>query len=422
MATIKFLLQSASETASIYVRLSISRNNVIKRKSGYFIDSKSWNKDKGMPKSKLEDPKSVKNKLEKLRSYLLIEYTNEFASGIKINGDWLQLKIDIFNNKVKIIDLDLITNYIQKYIDDAPAKKNQKNELGLSERRIKGLVTFKNLFTRFENETSSGKKYLIRDVDIPFSEKFNTWFNKKGYSKNYAGKNSDNLKTICLDAEKNGIRISPQLKAIKSFSENKEPEAIIYLNESEQQKISDTYFEQEYLANAKKWLLFGCLIGQRVGDLLDITMENFKEYKGKQILEIKQQKTGKLVAIPLFPKTLKIIEDGMPYKISSTKFNEYIKIVCAKAQINDIVPGREKTESNGPTRIVLAPKHKLISSHVCRRSFASNFYGVFPTPMLIQITGHSTEKMFLKYIGKTSYDNATQMLDYLENYNFYGKI
>jgi hypothetical protein len=58
------------------------------------------------------------------------------------------------------------------------------------------------------------------------------------------------------------------------------------------------------------------------------------------------------------------------------------------------------------------PKYQVISSHVCRRSFATNFYGRIPTPVLMNITAHGSEQMFLKYIGKTTYDNAYQMLDY----------
>lgn len=47
-------------------------------------------------------------------------------------------------------------------------------------------------------------------------------------------------------------------------------------------------------------------------------------------------------------------------------------------------------------------KFKLISSHIGRRSFATNFYGEeeYPTPLLMSVTGHGTEKMFLEYIGK----------------------
>lgn len=57
------------------------------------------------------------------------------------------------------------------------------------------------------------------------------------------------------------------------------------------------------------------------------------------------------------------------------------------------------------------PKYELMASHICRRSFATNFYGIIPTTTLIQITGHSSERMFLKYIGKTSYDHAIKMAD-----------
>ena len=58
------------------------------------------------------------------------------------------------------------------------------------------------------------------------------------------------------------------------------------------------------------------------------------------------------------------------------------------------------------------PKYKLISSHVCRRSFASNLYGELPTPLIMQITAHSTEKMLLNYIGKNSLDYAQQIADF----------
>jgi hypothetical protein len=49
---------------------------------------------------------------------------------------------------------------------------------------------------------------------------------------------------------------------------------------------------------------------------------------------------------------------------------------------------------------------------VGRRSFATNFYGKIPTTYLIYITGHSTEAMFLNYIGKSNKDLALEVSDY----------
>lgn len=45
------------------------------------------------------------------------------------------------------------------------------------------------------------------------------------------------------------------------------------------------------------------------------------------------------------------------------------------------------------------PKYAVIASHDLRRSFATNFYSKIPTPLLMNMTGHSRETTFLKYIG-----------------------
>ena len=44
--------------------------------------------------------------------------------------------------------------------------------------------------------------------------------------------------------------------------------------------------------------------------------------------------------------------------------------------------------------------------------FATNHYGKLPTPVLMSATGHTTEKMFLAYIGKSSIDNAEILRSY----------
>ena len=414
MATIKYLLQSKSESSNIYVRFSIDRLTAPKRKTGFIVNPKDWSATKSQPITKNEDLKSLKFKLDKLGLFIETAFNQSVNKGIEINGDWLQQQIDVFNKKVALVDLDILSNYIEKYINDAPYKQNQKKELGLSESRIKAFENFKNMILRFEKEQFNSKKITISQVDIPFSDVFKKWLIEQEYSINYAGKNIDNLKSICFDAEKNGIEVSPQLKNIKSMSVNKVAEDIIYLSPEEQSLIKNATIEREALKNTRKWLLLGCLLGQRGGDLLSITDKNIIENNGRKIIELKQMKTGKLVAIPLLPDALDIIKDGFPYKISASKFNEYLKDLCEISKINTPTTGRVKTQQRGSTIMKTLPKHDFISSHVCRRSFATNYYGRIPTPLLMSITGHGTEKMFLKYIGKTSYDNAIQMLDYFD--------
>ena len=145
--------------------------------------------------------------------------------------------------------------------------------------------------------------------------------------------------------------------------------------------------------------------------MLSITESNIKDNFGVKGIEVFQKKTQKFVTIPLNDDIYKIIKNGLPYKISLTKFNEYIKEICKKAEINDIIIGRKKSSSHGPTILTQRPKHSFISSHVCRRSFASNNYGKINTSFIKELTGHSTERMLLDYIGKSSNNLALELVD-----------
>ena len=78
---------------------------------------------------------------------------------------------------------------------------------------------------------------------------------------------------------------------------------------------------------------------------------------------------------------------------ANQKFNDYIKEACQEAKLNET--GRLSTD---PTKELW----ECVSSHTARRSFATNYYlQGFPTIDLMKITGHKTEKSFLKYIRVT---------------------
>ena len=100
------------------------------------------------------------------------------------------------------------------------------------------------------------------------------------------------------------------------------------------------------------------------------------------------------------------------YDVEVSTINEHIKKVCEKAKINTPTHGtlfdhklKEKITKD-------YPKHLLVSSHIGRRSFATNNYGKIPTSFLMYITGHTTEAMFLTYIGKSNKDIAMELTNY----------
>ena len=55
------------------------------------------------------------------------------------------------------------------------------------------------------------------------------------------------------------------------------------------------------------------------------------------------------------------------------------------------------------------PKWQLVSSHICRRSFATNAYGTVLTLTIMKITGHKSEQVFLNYIKTTPKEYAYEL-------------
>jgi len=57
-------------------------------------------------------------------------------------------------------------------------------------------------------------------------------------------------------------------------------------------------------------------------------------------------------------------------------------------------------------------KWELVSSHIGRRSFATNHFGKIPTPIIMAATGHKSESAFLKYIGKGRAEMVSMLAEY----------
>ncbi len=411
MASISFRLKGTSKTNPIYIRLSLDRNRVFERKTGLFSNKADWNgKSSGLPKQNTAANKNLRNTLKKLELEIIQKLNKASSEGIDINGDWLSYEVDLSFDRVNEVgQSEFVSDVIDEVIRSCRIKKNAKGEIGLSKSRIDSYSTLKSKIEEFQG----AKRIKIRDVNFKLSEDFIKFMmDDKNYSESYTLKTLANLKTVCNHAEMLGIETSPQLKKIQSgHSKNK---YIVYLSNEELKQIEDAPIVGDALQNARKWLLLGCNIGQRVSDLLDINQNNFVEKNGIEIIELTQKKGGKQINIPVLETTKEILRDGLPYKISSQKFNHHIKSVCKTAGIDKKIEGTLKNAKTNRKEKGIYPKYMLLASHVCRRSFATNLYGILPTPLIMQITGHSTEKMFLKYIGKSSMDYAQQIADFYE--------
>ena len=431
MPTVTFLIKGDSNPTSIYVRLSTGRGKDFVKKTGLNINPNQWSSKKKEPKQTTPDNKNLSVQLNKLRVFIENSLNSVDEKGEVINSDWLQTKIDWHFKRITDTETrqsDLIQDLIDYIIESAPARRNGKGKLGLSVSRVKAYHTLKNIFKAYEKKKR--KHYKAKDIDSPFEKDFLSWLMKeRGYKDSYALKIIDNLKAVCNEAQTLGIETHPQLAKIGKGTPDKETP--IYLTLNDLDKIRTCQLGKQYLNNARKWLLLGCLLGQRGGDLLTITESNFvKGIDGFEYIQIVQQKTGKVARLPLvgaLSEVQAIRDEGLPKKISVQKLDQYIKEVCRLAGINDLVEHSkvcmidkegniiEKNDKGeypkeGVKRTIYGtfPKYELISSHTCRRTFATNLYGKLETVFIMQMTGHTKESTFLSYIGKTSNDYLTQ--------------
>lgn len=144
--------------------------------------------------------------------------------------------------------------------------------------------------------------------------------------------------------------------------------------------------------------LIGCFIGLRYSDFIQIQPENIIEEGGTKYLEMPTQKTSQRVVIPLKP-------------LSNQKMNQYLKVIGKNAGLTNKIE-IIRTKAGKRTR-KLVPKHELIKTHICRKSFATNvFRQGLSTLSIMKITGHNTEQQFFRYVRITEQENASDLINH----------
>ncbi|EAR02021.1 integrase [Maribacter sp. HTCC2170] len=391
------------------MRLSLGKSKSIKRKTGVFINPNSWSLATGYPKQNEAKNKNLSVKLKELEAFVYESLNDTKVPPHSINGDWLETIIDKFHGHSKEDSKEFLAEYCTFFLS-----KIRSSQKSLS--TVKKYHTIVNKLSNYEKHT--GKKYLVQDIDLAFRERFIDYLSDVDkLSMNTIGRYLKFVKTICIDADKNGITVSKQLPFFMGFTEES---PTVTLSFDDLEKIKQTKLEEEKLLIARDWLIIGCYTGQRVSDLLRISTSMFQKIQGFNFIVLNQKKTGKIVQIPIHPEVRKILDKRNSQfpplhtnnlESSKTLFNRYLKKLCESAQINELVEGNLYDKETERTKKGLYEKFKLVSSHICRRSFATNFYGdpEYPTPLLMNITAHSTERQFLEYIGKKPIDYSLQL-------------
>ena len=162
--------------------------------------------------------------------------------------------------------------------------------------------------------------------------------------------------------------------------------------------------------------MIGAGTGQRFSDFSRLKPEQFyKTTKGMPLLSVISQKTATPAKIPLniFPWLIPVLEEHeyRAPQMSMQKFNDGLKVLCKKAGIDDKVLVVEQYMGRKPKLVKrFVPKYKLVTSHICRRSFATNLYRMgYALAQIMPMTCHATEAQLRLYIGIDAEENAEQI-------------
>ena len=93
------------------------------------------------------------------------------------------------------------------------------------------------------------------------------------------------------------------------------------------------------------------------------------------------------------------------------KYNQSLKELSKKAGFEErVLVVRQYMGRKPRIEKEFVPKYELISSHTCRRSFATNLYRMgFSLSQIMLMTGHSTETQLRTYIGIDAEENAEKI-------------
>jgi len=373
------------------------------------IHKKNWNEKKQRAKSvkqTTEDGKYLLNDLlNNLERECLRAYNTEIKNGVPRKETLRKYLIDFMNQNSDKPLQEEFYDLLNRFINGEVRRKGKI--------KVRGTLNNYNALKIHLQEFEMKRRYKITfdEITLDFFDKYVGFLEKKSLAANSIAKDIRLLKAVMNKAVSYGLTKNVDFRH-EDFNMPEEETDAVYLTDSEIIKLYNHDFsDNKKLERERDRFIYGCFVGLRFSDHTNVTAENVISIDGDTFIKIITQKTGDLVVIPCNPIVTEIFDKygGRPPKpISNQKFNSYVKELCKAAGL--IEKGRLSTDPKKPL-------YECVSSHTCRRSFATNLYlDGFPTIDLMKVTAHKTEKAFLKYIRVSKLDTAKRLSQHMKRH------
>lgn len=415
-----FVSKGKNPLVSIHVRFWDSKRIDQKARTGLVVLYDNWNDNKQQVRQKADVKQKdfINEHLRELKVYTVNKYNIDYNTNKYIGKSWLKDVVNEYFNRASEDELYKVyfIDWVRVFVDNAPKRLHKGKPI--AKRTIQHYKTTLKKLIGFEKWAKTRLRH--EDINLNFYRDFIHYCRTvELLGDNTIGGFIANFKMWCKNIEIDGLPISPQYKH-SEFMVISAKTSDIYLSEDEINKVFNFDFKEDFrLDRVRDLFIIGLRTGLRISDFMRIKTTNIK----KGFFEITTKKTGKDVVIPIHPQVKTILQKykGLPRKMSDQKFNEYIKEVCKKVGIDEMVHGSKMVLVDSVKKkhrkvVGLYPKYELVKSHTCRRSFATNLYmsNELKPLTIMAITGHTTESQFLKYIKVTSKEHAQKLGEYYE--------
>lgn len=285
--------------------------------------------------------------------------------------------------------------YFTDFMDDYIS--NHKGKTLASTLKVYGTI---NAMAR-NFELTKFRRFKIYEVDYNYIKNIADYMASLSMLNSTINRRLKHIRGFVSKARKRGYKTNP---TYQDFTWSTDDTDVIALTMEELNRIENLDLAATpYLERTRDVFAFACYTGLRYSDFSKLKAINIKD--GFIKLTITKTKTNQV--IPLSKKAEFYINK---YKSESSehvfpvasgqKFNEYIKIVCERAKIDELI---EKVRFSGPKQIIEeSPKHKLISAHTARKTFVTLSLELgMKAEEIMPITGHKDYKSFKRYVNLT---------------------
>jgi integrase/recombinase XerD len=362
-------------TCPIYCRITYLKSRK-QFSTGEFINPLEWN-----AKNQKGSSKSITNQQVNLQLEIISANIKKAYLQLQLAGDEFTVE-DIFNNyigKPSIKEVGTI-HYFKEFLE----KKRKLIGIDIQ------LGTWKK-FNYANQQVKDFIKWKYGKNDFPLSKLKLQFLHDFEYYLKTERKQSQVTINKCIQRLRKPIKeaLGEGYLEKDPFAQHKPGRVrkeVIFLSTDELKLLEDHHFTQPRLQLVKDLFIFCCYTGLAYHEMSNLKKEHvILGFDGNEWIQMKREKTDKMISVPLLPKAKAILEKydevsnhALP-KFSNQKINSYLKEIAGIVGVN-----------------------KSISHHMARKTFASTvlLYNDVPMEIVSELLGHSSMKITQRYYGK----------------------